>query len=195
MMEVFDLPQKSEEWFAARRGVPTASNFATILASGDGRRTLLYKLAGERKTEETATSFTNDAMERGNEMEAEARSWYALTQNVEPALIGFIKNGKCGGSPDALIGADGILEIKTAEPHILIPMLESGKFPNKHYAQCQGNLMVSERQWCDLLVYWPKMPKLLVRCERDEMYIDALRDAIDVFDLDLRRLVTKLKTM
>jgi hypothetical protein len=49
MMQVFtDLEQGSPEWFAARAGLPTASDFATVLAKGkDGgaskrRQTYLY---------------------------------------------------------------------------------------------------------------------------------------------------------
>lgn len=196
-MEIFeDIEQGGEEWHRLRRGMPTASVFKVLMARTEekkGRTTLLHKLAGERLCGEPAENYTNQFMERGKSMEDEARQHYAFVRDCEPRRVGFIKNGKTGCSPDALIGDDGLLEIKTASPHILIPMLLKGAFPMEHYAQCQGALMVAERKWCDLIVYWPKMKPLIVRCERDESYIAELRDAVDVFDLDLRRLCEKLK--
>lgn len=199
-IEIFEFEQGGAEWHEARRGIPTASMYQTILAGGDGRRTYLYKLAGERITEQLATNYTNPAMERGKTMEPEVRAYYAFRENVDLHRVGFVRNGKTGCSPDALIGEHKVLEIKTTEPHLLIPMLLKAKkdphyFPSKHYAQCQGILMNTERLDCDLVVYWPKMPKLLVRTERDVRFIQGLHDAIDVFDLELRRLVTELKGM
>lgn len=196
-MEIFDdIEQGGEEWHRLRMGLPTASVFKVLMAKTEekkGRTTLLHKLAGERLCGEPAENYTNQFMERGKSMEDEARQHYAFVRDCEPRRVGFIKNGKMGCSPDALIGDDGLLEIKTASPHILIPMLLKAAFPMEHYAQCQGALMAAERKWCDLIVYWPKMKPLIVRCERDEDYIAQLRDAVDLFDLDLRRLCEKLK--
>lgn len=199
-MEIFeDIEQNSEAWLRLRAGIPTASVFATLLASGrDGvesktRKTLLYKLAGERLTGEPAENYTNAFMERGHAMEDEARQHYAFIRDCEPKRVGFIRNGKTGCSPDALIGDDGMLEIKTAAPHILIPLLLKGDFPPEHKAQAQGNLMVAERQWIDIEIFWPKMKPLIVRAERDEPYIDQLREAVDIFDLELRKLCERLK--
>lgn len=197
-MEIFDdIEQGSPEWHELRRGIPTASMFKTLVAKGEqkGRATYLYKLAGERITGDLAENYTNEAMEAGKRDEPELRRDYAFVHDCEPRQVAFVRNGKSGCSPDALIGEDGVLEIKRTAPHLLIPMLlEPARFPPTHYAQCQGALMVTERKWCDLLVGHPKMPKrLIVRTERNEDYITELRNAVDVFDLELRRLVEKLK--
>lgn len=192
-----DVEQESPEWFELRRGIPTASMFACLMARGEqkGRLTYLYKLAGERITGELAESYSNEAMEAGKRDEPELRKHYGFVRDCEPRQVAFVRALKCGCSPDALIGDDGVLEIKRTAPHLLIPMLlEPSKFPAKHFAQCQGALLVTGRKWCDLLVGHPKMPqKLIIRAERDEAYISDLRDAIDVFELELRRLVEKLK--
>ena len=196
-MQVFSCDQGSAEWFAARMGIPTSSMFQSIVAGSDGRLTYMRKLAGERITGEPASTFQNEDMIRGQRLEPEIRAYYELISGDEVEKVGFIRNGKCGASTDGLVGDHGVVEFKSTEPHLLIPMIEAFKkhrtFPLKFYAQCQGALMVSDRAWCDLVVYWPKMPKLKIRTERDEGYISQLRNAIDVFDLDLRRLVTRLK--
>lgn len=198
-IEIFDCPQNSPEWYEARRGVPTASMFATIMASGRGggpsltRQKYLHTLAGEILTGEVVEGYTNASMERGKAMEEEARKHYAFVRDAEPQLVGFVRNGKCGASPDSLLSTDGALEIKTAIPSVLIPMLLKGEFPPEHRHQCQGVLMVTERQWIDLIVYWPKMKPLIVRAERDEELISEIRDAVDVFELELRRLIQRLR--
>lgn len=200
MPEFFDVEQGSDEWKALRMGRPTASMFKVLMAKGEqkGRTTYLYKLAGERITGVPMESYSNEDMEDGKRKEPELRAHYAFVRDCDPLLVGFIREGKCGCSPDALIGDDGMLEIKRAAPHILIPMrlkamADPNYFPPEHFCQCQGGMMVSGSKWCDLLVGYPKMKPLIVRTERNEDYIAELRDAIDVFDLDLRRLVDKLR--
>jgi hypothetical protein len=197
-----DIEQGSPEWHELRRGIPTASMFKVLMVKNEvqkQRGTYLNKLAGERITEQPAVSFVNEYMEKGKEVEPEIRRHYAFVRNCEPVQVAFIRNGKCGASPDALIDDDGMLEIKKAEPHILIPMLEKLRedpayFPPEHIPQCQGNLMVADRKWIDLIVWaHPKMRPLIVRAERDEHYIGQLRLEVDRFDLELRRLVERLK--
>src|SRR6185312_8191995 len=97
--------------------------------------------------------------ERGKIMEDEARNFYAFTSAVEPERVGFIQNGPRGCSPDSLIGASGMLEIKTALPHILIDRILKDDAPPEHKAQCQGNLWIAEREWIDLAIYWPRLPR------------------------------------
>ena len=170
MMQVFtDLEQGSAEWFAARAGIPTASKFATVMAKGEGktRNEYMRKLAGELLTGEPMDSYTNAHMERGKEMEDEARNTYALIYDAEPQRVGFIRNGNKGGSPDSLIGEDGGLEIKTALPHIQIERLLRNDLPPEHRAQVQGNIWIAEREWWDFVSYWPRLPMMRVRVPRE----------------------------
>ena len=64
-----------------------------------------------------------------------------------------------------------MLEIKTKLPHLMIEVLGRGAFPPEHVAQCQGALWVAEREWIDIAVYWPRMPRFVKRTTRDEAYI------------------------
>lgn len=199
MMEIIDVEQGSPEWFKVRAGMPTASEFATVLANGRGggesktRATYMRKLAGEILTGEPMEIYTNVHMERGKIMEDEARSLYAFLNDVEPERVGFVVNGRKGCSPDSFIGTNGAIEIKTALPHILIDFLLKNEFPPEHKAQCQGVLWVAEREWIDLVVYWPKLPLFVKRAFRDEEYIKNLSVKVDEFNAELTKMVDAIR--
>lgn len=201
MIEIIDVEQGSEEWFAARAGIPTASEFSTVLAKGkDGgasvtRGKYLRTLAAEiiRGTPEEET-YTNAHMERGKLMEDEARRLYAFMADAEPVRVGFIKDGRKGCSPDSLIGDDGGLEIKSALGHIQIERLTRGTLPAEHVAQVQGSLWVTGRQWWDFCSYSSGLPPLIVRVNRDDAYIAALAKAVDAFNEELDSIVASIRT-
>ena len=155
-MEVFDVPQNTDEWLRLRAGIPTASVIKDVSEKDGprggiarGRQTLLNKLAGEILTGELMPHFTSADTERGHEREEEASDLYAFLRDVEPKRVGFIRNGNCGGSPDRFINDDGILEIKDAAPHIQVERLLAGVVPDEHVPQCYGLLMISQRAWID----------------------------------------------
>lgn len=195
MIEIIDVEQGTAEWFRVRAGMPTASEFATVMAKGkDGgesktRRTYMLKLAGEILTGEPMDVYTNIHMERGKMMEEEARDLYSFSADAEPLRVGFIINGRKGCSPDSLIGDKGMVEIKTQLPHLLIDTLLRGDFPPEHKAQCQGALWVAEREWIDIAVYWPKLPLFVKRAVRDDAYIAKLSAAVDLFNFELAETV------
>lgn len=207
LLEIIDCEQGSDEWRAARAGLPTASVFGTVMANGkDGgpsitRTKLLHRLAGEILTgEPSPDEYRNASMDRGNAMEAEARQAYAEKRGVEVRRVGFVKNfgglKRAGCSPDGFCGFDGGVEIKTARPDVLIPMLLRGAgLPSEHRAQVMGNLWVAEREWFDLVVYWPKMPLYIVRVTRDESYIRDLSNEVEKFNFELTNLAEKLRRM
>lgn len=199
MMEIIDCIQGEPDWFKARAGIPTASEFHTVMASGkDGgdsktRRTYMLKLAGEILTEEPMESYSNSDMERGKAMEEAARRHYAYVSDVTPELVGFIRNGQKGASPDSLIGSNGALEIKTRAPHLLIDLHLKDKFPPENKAQCQGVLWVAEREWIDICCYWPSLPPFIKRATRDEDYIKTMSSAVDAFNAELHEIVEKIR--
>lgn len=201
MLEIIDCEQNSPEWFAARLGIPTASCFSTVLASGKGggpsltRAKYMRELVGERITGEPNEGYTNPNMERGKAMEAEARDLYAFLHDEPLQRVGFIRNGDKGCSPDSLAGAKGGVEIKTALPHILIDVLQKDQAPTEHIAQVQGTLWVAEREWWDLVVYWPKMPMFKKRIFRDEAYIASLKSAVRLFNEELAELEAQIRKL
>ena len=200
MMEIIDCTQNDEDWYRHRAGLVTASQFKTVLANGKGgaesktRASYMRRLAAEIITGEPLESFSSPAMVRGHAMEQEARDFYAFLHDVEPQQVGFIRNGRKGCSPDSFIGEDGVLEIKTQRGDLLIETLLKDQFPPEHVAQVQGQLWIAERDWCDLIVFWPGMPPFVRRTGRDKAYITKLSDAVNRFTDELDDLVEKIRS-
>ena len=198
-MQIVDCDQNSPEWYRARMGIPTASEFKTIIGIKKDarekvtRRTYMLKLAGEILTGEPMDSYSNDHMERGKLMEDEARNLYSFMTDAEPQRVGFIRNGQKGCSPDSLVGDRGMLEVKTKLAHMTIDCLLKDEFPPEHKAQCQGALWVCEREWIDIAVYWPKLPLFVKRAYRDEAFIRDLSQAVDDFNSELAEMVERVR--
>lgn len=195
-VQIIKCEQGSPEWFQARLGIPTASEFATVMAKGEGktRRAYMLKLAGEILTGEPMENYTNVHMERGKIMEDEARDAYCFLKNIEVNRVGFIRNGNAGCSPDSLIGQRGGLEIKTALPHIQIDRLMKNELPSEHRAQIQGSMWIAEREWWDFVSYGgPKLPPFIIQVFRDNGYIANLAGEVDRFNDELTALVDRIR--
>lgn len=198
-IEIIRCDQGSPEWVSARLGLPTASEFSTIMAKGrDGgasvtRKKYLHQLAAEIITGEPGESYSNGYMERGKAQEAEARRLYAFMHDADPELVGFIRNGPRGASPDALLGNDGLLEIKTRLGHLQIELLLQDRLPPEHRAQVQGCIWIAERDWCDLAVYSPGLPLFVCREYRDDGYIASLSGAVARFNEELTEIVERVR--
>jgi len=197
-MQIFNCEQGTEEWFQARAGIPTASMFAAMMAKGEGKTRLAYmlKLVGEVMTGEVIESFSNEHTKRGHEFEPEARELYMLQSDLDVREIGFIRaDYNAGASPDALVGNDGLLEIKTKLPHLQLEVLLSGNVPSHHMKQIQGQIMIAEREWCDFVSYWPGLPMFVKRVYRDQRLCDEIRLAINEFNAELNEIIEKIGSM
>lgn len=198
-LQIFNCEQGSPEWLACRAGIPTASEFDTVMAKGKSggesktRRTYMLKLIGERLTGEPMYSYNNDHMERGKEMEAAARDLYAMVAEVEPVQVGFMRRGDAGASPDSLVGDNGLVEIKTKLAHLQLEVLLTNELPSEHRAQCQGQLWISAREWVDFVSYWPGLPLFVKRVYRDEPYIARIKVEVDSFLYELSETIEQIK--
>lgn len=198
-LEIIDCVQGSPEWYRHRMGIPTASEFKTVIGVKKEakdkltRQTYMYKLAGEILTGEPMENYNNAYMERGKEQEDELRRLYCMMQNCEVRQVGFLRLGRKGASPDSLVGDDGMVELKTQAPHLLIKTIFADQVPPEFVAQLQGNLLVSGRKWIDICVGFRGMPPFIKRVYRDEDYINMLSNAIGDFLLELDSVVAKIK--
>jgi len=197
-LQIFDCEQGTPEWFNCRAGIPTASEFHTVLAKGKGggesvtRRKYMLTLIGEVLTGKQVEVYSNAHMERGHTMEDEARSLYAMVTDCDPKRVGFMRRGDAGASPDSLVGDDGLLEIKTKLPHLQLECILSDCVPAEHTAQIQGQLWISGRRWVDFVSYWPGLPLFVKRVKRDEAYIARLKVEVHQFNAEMIEIIDRI---
>jgi hypothetical protein len=189
-MEIIrDIEQGSQDWLNLRLGIITCSELDSLLVNGKGQAgfgagafTYMDTLIGERITGEAADPFQgNRHTERGHELEGKARELYVARTGAELDQVAIILNHGIGYSPDALVGADGLDEIKTKLPKFQVSVILDGEVPKEHIAQCQGGLWVSEREWIDFISYWPGMPLFIKRMHRDEAMIRRIAERVKTF--------------
>lgn len=155
-MKIHKIKQLSEEWFDLHSSRMTASNAQAIQANGKGLETYIYKLLSE-KYSNNREHYTNPDMERGIELEEQARMTYEI-EHEKVEEVGFIEHDDMVGcSPDGLIGEDGGLEIKCVNDVNFFKLIVNGEkaIDKKYYWQCQMSLYISKRKWWDLMFYNP----------------------------------------
>ena len=203
MQIIKEIAQGSPEWQALRLGKVTASRFSDVMAKGKAgapsktRQSYLYELAAERITGLVQDSYSNSYMQWGTETEPNARAFYEFEQDIATETVAFIMlNDDVGGSPDSLVGDEGLLEIKCPKTTVQIERVLEGVFPSEYKAQVQGLLWVSGRKWCDFVSFDPRINSdkkyFKIRVERDGEYINNLEIEVTKFVEELHALVKKL---
>lgn len=203
-MSAIEIVQGSPEWFAARLGRVTASRVADVIARtksgwGASRANYAAQLVAERLTKTVAETFTNDAMRWGTEQEPFARAAYEFYRDADVTEVGFVEHPRIamsGASPDGLVGADGLVEIKAPNTATHIETLLGGAAPAKYLCQVQWQMACTGRPWCDFVSFDPRLPaemRLFVRrVERDAARINELEDAVAAFLAEVDATVAEL---
>lgn len=203
-MKIIDnLPQHLEdntanpEWLAVRAGKFTGSDFHQYLGiTGKGLSETAESNLYKKVLESIGYEFDgvrSDAMERGNELEPEARQQYIMETFNDVEEVAFVdwEKMRAGCSPDGVIydfetpiqyeelreivtggkreysRIKKIIEIKCPEIKNYLKMA-SGKIPPVYMTQMQFNMLITGAKSCDFVVYHPDM-RLIVR----EIVVDA----------------------
>lgn len=190
-----EVVQGSDEWYALRCGLLTASEIKLILtptlkiASNDKERAHLYELMAQRITKYVEPSYISDDMLRGQVDEVEARILYsehfgAITES------GFITNDKwgftLGYSPDGLVGDKGLVEFKSRRQKFQVETLLAQVMPVDYLIQVQSGLLISEREWCDFGSYCGGLPLTPIRIFGDDVVQTAIIEAAAAFEENLK---------
>lgn len=170
-MKILTFPQRSQEWMDARLGVVTASDAHQIVtpktlkpsASMEG---YAAELAAEVLLGRPLDDSIDRWRERGLELEAEGRDYFAFTVS-DVVEVGFITSddGRLGCSPDGIsVSSDYLfgLEVKapSAKIHVL-NLVYPERFVLEHRMQVQFGLWLTKwpRWW---LVSWcPGLPAVV----------------------------------
>ena len=191
-----DVEQGTPEWQTLRLGIPTASQFHRILTPktmklSSQRFRYMAELLAERATGQPTDADGSAFMTRGSQMEAEARQWYEFENDLDVERVGFITANDCGGSPDGLVGDDGIIEIKCRSAPVHMEVLMGHAEPASK-CQTQGLLLVSGRAWCDVVNFCPGLDPHVTRQRVDDDFAAALSAALAEFNRELEEKVSAL---
>jgi len=198
--------QRTEDWFQQRLGKVTASSLHKVLARtktgfGADRGNYLTQLVLERLTGTKAESYVNAAMQWGIDQEPFARAAYEAHHGVLVDEVGFIPHPTIeasGASPDGLVGADGMVEIKCPDSKTALECwLSADPVESKYFSQMQWQMACAGRLWCDYVVFDPRMPakaQLFVhRVERDDKWIKETEVEVKKFLAEVDAKVAALR--
>lgn len=198
------MDQGSAEWIEARLGQVTASRVADVIARtktgpSASRANYLAELVAERLTGARGETFSSAAMQWGTDNEAEARLAYEFRTDASVEQVGFIPHPSIemsGASPDGLVGADGLVEIKCPNTATHIETLLTGTIPGKYETQMLWQMACTGRAWCDFASFDPRLPEemrlFVKRFARDDARIAEMEEAVREFLFELDTTVRRL---
>lgn len=200
--------QGTPAWFAARLGKATASRIVDVAAKtktawGASREKYHDQLVAERLTGQVVESYSNAAMAWGAATEPEARIAYEFYRDVEVVQIGFVDHptiAMAGASPDGLLGADGLLEIKCPLSTTHAKTLSDQLVPTRYLTQIQWQLACCGRAYCDFVSFDPRMQEepmrlFIQRVERDNDRIAELEAIVATFLAEVEAEVNKVRAV
>lgn len=186
-----DCEQGSEEWLAARLGIPTATGIKNIVTQSgqksSGWISYLAELIAE-SIEGSSEGFKSNDMQRGNELEPRARMAYEFETGNDVVQIGGVY---LNADKDLMVSPDGLipnlkkgLEIKCPKMKTHIKYLLEGGVPVEYVIQVQAALWVTGYETWDFISYCPeyqKQPLYVYTAERDPVLMQAFDEHIPNF--------------
>ena len=201
-----DMEQRTDEWYAARLGKVTASSLYKVLAKtktgyGADRANYMTQLVLERVTGTKADSYSNAAMQWGIDQEPFARAAYEASRGVLVEEVAFLPHPTiemAGASPDGQVDDKGMVEIKCPDSKTALECwLSDNPVENKYFAQMQWQMCCADRDWCDYVVFDPRMPTkaqlFIDRVERDDEWLEATEAEVVKFLAEVDAKVAALK--
>lgn len=166
----------------------------------EARKTYMGALLAERLTGRPYYTPPSFAQQWGHDVEPQARAAYEARFGVIVEEVGFMVHPEVpylGASPDGLIGADGGVEFKCpVNPYYHVRRFYEEMEP-EYVWQVRTNLLVTGREWWDLVSYHPHMPPELrmriVRFTRDPRLEDAILREVTACERELQRMITSLR--
>ena len=202
------IEQRSPEWFAQRLGKVTASRINDVLATlkngneAASRRAYRFQLALERLTGKQEQGFSSAAMQWGTDCEPLAVAAYEAHTGCIVAQAEFVQHpalSMAGASPDGLLGANGLLEIKCPNSATHFEWMLAGQVPAEHQNQMLWQMACTGRAWCDFVSYDPRMPDyaalFIKRLERDDARIEIITKGVVALLDEVQQLCSQIEAM
>lgn len=171
-MKLIEVEQGTPEWFKARAGRFTASKIHLLEKEpkskkdkeagklADGAVTYVMQKVWERVSGQLEEEVFSKSLEWGNEWEPVAIERYELLTGRKVRKAGFAAYGlNAGASTDGLVSFDGIIEVKCPYKDFMKRVLEDPFDNREYYLQMQMGLLATGREWCDYIIFDPRMPE------------------------------------
>lgn len=190
-----DLIQGSDEWLKVRLGRFGGTDAQAVSTAGKGLETLVFEKVGEIITGRLKDSYKNADMERGNELEAQARFAYEMKTGNTVTTVGYVELSEyVGVSPDGLVGDEGLVEIKCPTDANFIKFLVERKPDSKYIWQMQHQMLVTDRKWCDFVIFNDNLNRIeITRIKRDEEKIKKLEIGLESGIKKIEDILNKIK--
>lgn len=192
--QIYHMPQRSDEWHQARKGILTASNFGPWLLKSDAtslkaRESAICKLIAGRANCWESPNYENAAMQRGTELEPEAVDAFMIATGKNVEQVGFCRSihGAFGCSPDGLLVDESAgLEGKIPVPDTHIKYRRAGKLPDEYLYQVHGSIAVTGAQRWFFQSWNPALAPLRLVIERDD-FTEKLKAALIAFSAEFEQ--------
>lgn len=181
---VYNLEQGTQEWFEAKRGVPTASEAKQILGSKTVFDKYVLKKEAQKHMIRYEPTQSYGSAKRGHELEPFAAMEFDKEMLVDTSIVGFIYNKKlkCGCSPDRIFKSnkDGYIgvEIKCFEYLNHYNRIKNG-IQDDVFSQIQFSLMVTGFKYWYSVYYHPdfnEKNRLIIEVvKRQPKFIEGLK--------------------
>jgi len=163
-MILHDCKQRGHTWRSLRAGRITGTAFR-CMANGTeaGREKLCQRIADERRHGYVAKEgFISEAMQRGIELEAEAREMFEIGMRGQIQEVGFVEmDDLVGCSPDGfIVGWGSGIEIKCPAKKTHERYLKEGSkaWMSSYRWQVQGSMWVTRLERWYFVSYNPDLP-------------------------------------
>ena len=183
------LSEKEAALKAGYKAMPTSSAIQSALV---GELKLVPSEASARYAAKLAIEIISGVphgepprarvLERGHIMEEEARRHYQAETGafVTEAGICISEDGYYGYSTDGLVDDGGLIEIKAPIDPLKIFALLRTQDLSEYMHQMQGGMWVTEREWCDFIMYVPDLSNcgknlFIKRVMRDDVFIAKMQ--------------------
>ena len=189
-MIIHEMEQRTPEWDEVRAGKITGS-VAKKLVTPTGKRSTQYKSEIGRIIAESQgwqpAEFIKPTfwMERGVDIEPEARNWFQIEMGLKVHEVGFMEHdsGLAGFSPDGYVEEEGLIipvELKCPKPSTHVTWWLEGGLPKEHAGQCHFGLAITDAPYMYFQSYCPNAAPLLEKVEATE-YTKLMKEAIGDF--------------
>lgn len=193
-----EIEQGTPEWDAIRAGKWTASSGAKIMGGLEtqGLKDLIKDLAWGRVFGKPDRGYSGKSMERGHEIEPEARDSFAFAHDAEVEQVGFVEHAwipHFGWSPDGLHSQRRRgLEIKCLEHKAWIDVYEKHEIPSEYRWQTKIGCFVGQLDAMDFYVYHPLAGGIDLIGTITDSEKDQIEGRLTILELRVQDLVHRL---